>query len=314
MDFVFHPGGLGLMKKGTWKEHVDVPRCLISNQRLNELLQEVRTHFPAPDAFNTFKKTGTFKHCVIRTPTGGASLSFVLNRESPARFEAEQQLRSFAEKSTAENVLITWTRARSSVSIGNDYSCLKGADMLEEQYGSYRYRFSVQGFFQNNHTMAEQLVLYVRRLLAENTSDRHFLLDLYGGVGTFGVACADLYSQVLTVEADKGCVAAAEKNILLNSCRNMNARLVDARELRRLELSAPLHVITDPPRAGMNPRTIGALRRLQPHTIIYVSCNLKQLETDLPHFPEYRIRSAALFDLFPQTPHCEGVLELVRQD
>jgi tRNA/tmRNA/rRNA uracil-C5-methylase (TrmA/RlmC/RlmD family) len=44
-----------------------------------------------------------------------------------------------------------------------------------------------------------------------------------------------------------------------------------------------------------------------------VSCNVEQLGKDLPKFKNYRIKSAAMFDLFPQTLHSESVVELVRE-
>jgi tRNA/tmRNA/rRNA uracil-C5-methylase (TrmA/RlmC/RlmD family) len=38
---------------------------------------------------------------------------------------------------------------------------------------------------------------------------------------------------------------------------------------------------------------------------------VKQLEKDLPKFlKHYKLKSAALFDLFPQTNHMESVVEL----
>ena len=61
----------------------------------------------------------------------------------------------------------------------------------------------------------------------------------------------------------------------------------------------------------MHQKTITALRALRPLVIVYISCNLEQLARDLAQFPEYTVKSAALFDLFPQTKHCEAVVELV---
>ena len=72
-----------------------------------------------------------------------------------------------------------------------------------------------------------------------------------------------------------------------------------------------LYVITDPPRVGMHEETIIQLRKLKPKLIIYISCNVDQLAKDLPKFKDYKIKSAAVFDLFPQTNHMESVIELV---
>jgi 23S rRNA (uracil1939-C5)-methyltransferase len=74
-----------------------------------------------------------------------------------------------------------------------------------------------------------------------------------------------------------------------------------------------LYVITDPPRSGIHPKAIKRLRELQPEILLYVSCNIKLLGRELEQLDDYTIKSAALFDLFPQTPHQEAVIELVRK-
>jgi len=81
-----------------------------------------------------------------------------------------------------------------------------------------------------------------------------------------------------------------------------------------MSLSSPLFVVTDPPRSGMDVKTIYHLNEVKPKVIIYISCNIEQLAKDLPKFKNYKLKSAALFDLFPQTPHCEGVVELVLKE
>jgi len=47
--------------------------------------------------------------------------------------------------------------------------------------------------------------------------------------------------------------------------------------------------------------------------IIYISCNMEQLAKDIPKFPQYTVKSAALLDFFPHTPHSEVVVELVKK-
>ena len=52
MDMVFHPMGLGFREKGSWHKVVDVDRCVISNELLNELITEVREFFAGVDTFD----------------------------------------------------------------------------------------------------------------------------------------------------------------------------------------------------------------------------------------------------------------------
>jgi 23S rRNA (uracil1939-C5)-methyltransferase len=208
-------------------------------------------------------------------------------------------------------VLITNIKAKSSQSIGEDYKVVKGTDTLEEAIMGRTFRYSAQGFFQNNSVMAEKMHEYVHGLLKKYDTSGAHLLDLYGGVGAFGIVNADLFKGVTSVESFEGCTVAAKENIELNKLKNVEAICMDAKRLKQVKLPAEdLYVITDPPRSGMHQETIIQLKKLKPNVIIYISCNVEQLGKDLPKFSDYKIKSVALFDLFPQTNHMESVVEL----
>lgn len=309
MDFIFRPGGLGFRKKGKWYELIGIEECPISNPRLNGLLLEVQDHFKDADAFDVRKHTGTFRYAVIRTPGEDSSISFVLNAGSTRLAEAIDRVNDFAARTTANNVIVTRVASNSDVSIGNDYFVIKGTDMLVEKYLGYNFKYHVQGFFQNNSKMAEKMQEYAQGLLKQYPTQEAGLLDLYGGVGTFGIINAGQFREVMIIEGDEQCIKAAEENIKANQVNNAKAICLDAAKLSKLELQKPLFCITDPPRSGMHPKAIAALKELKPECIIYISCNPSQLEKELPKLG-YKVKSAALFDLFPQTPHMEAVVEL----
>jgi len=319
MDFVFHKGGLGFRKKGKWYEIVDIKQCVIANEGVNKLLSEVRDFFCGKDSeldyFHVKKHTGTFRYCVIRCPSGKSSISFVLNPESSRLADAIEKIKKFAEKSSADNVVVTYVNPESDTSISEDFFFVKGSEELEEEMMGKRFGYHVQGFFQNNTKMAEKMHEYVHSLLQDYEDKEGHLLDLYGGVGTFGILNAGLFKDFKTVEAFEGCINSARENMKINNISNGKGIVLDAKQLEKLELKkeGKVYVITDPPRTGMHPKAIKAVNRLQPEVIIYVSCNLKQLAKELPRFFGYEVKSAAVFDLFPQTMHCEGVVELVKK-
>ena len=313
MDFMFHRTGLGLRKKGDWKHLIDVESCAISDDKLNTLLGEIRAYFKNADAFDPIRKNGTLKYAVIRTPKNNSSIAFVINEDSPRTREIIEQIKSFAKQTTAQNVVITYVPKESDMSISNEFFAVKGTDMLTEDYCGKTFEYSVQGFFQNNSAMAEAMQIYVHTLLEKYDTKKEFLLDLYGGVGTFGIINAELFAKVLTIENDQNCIDAALRNIKQNNTSNADAKVMDAMSIRKLNLPQGLYVITDPPRSGMHQKTIDELKRLRPKVIIYISCNVEQLGKELKRFPEYDIKSVAMCDLFPQTPHIEGIVELVRK-
>lgn len=314
MDMVFHKTGLGFRKKGEWKAIVPVSRCVISNTRLNDLITEINTFFGSDiDAFDVVKRTGTFCYAIVRTPGQDSCVNFVLNKDSTRVGEAITKIEAFARKTSAANVLVVHIDSKSGDALSDDYFVVKGGDRLFTTILGKTFECSAQGFFQNNDAMAEQMHAYVRGLFgAYDTAGSH-LLDLYGGVGTFGILNADLFKAVTTVESFEGCTQSAVRNIAANGAANVRAVCLDAKRLKTLAFPQSLFVITDPPRSGMHPKTIEQLNVLAPQTMVYISCNIQELAKDLPKFKDYKIKSAAVFDLFPQTNHMESVVELVRK-
>lgn len=311
MDMIFHQDGLGFREKGKWYSVVDVERCVISNEKLNELIKEVKDFFTDVDVFQARQNTGTFRYAVLRTPPSDSSVSIVLNERSPNLKEAEERIKDFTRTTSARNLLITYVPPNRDVSVSENFKVVKGQEWLKEEYLGKRLWYPVQGFFQNNHDVGEKMHIHCRSLLQKSETKNTHLLDLYGGVGTFAIINADLFQSATILENSQQAIEAAEKNIQENTANNVNVVLADSKHLKRIEMPQPLFVIVDPPRSGIHSKTIKCLKALRPEAIIYASCNLKQLDKDLKEFEEYRIQSAALFDLFPQTPHMETVIELI---
>jgi len=108
----------------------------------------------------------------------------------------------------------------------------------------------------------------------------------------------------------------AQKNIVDNNLSNVTAHVGDVKQFRKLKFDnkKKTYVLVDPPRSGIVPKALQRLIELSPSVLVYVSCNPKQLAKDLVKLRSkgYSVKSTALFDLFPQTPHMEVVVELVR--
>ena len=73
---------------------------------------------------------------------------------------------------------------------------------------------------------------------------------------------------------------------------------------------APEVVIVDPPRAGLRPGMIDAVRSLLPENVVYVSCDPFTLARDAAKISEfgYLIKSVTPVNLFPRTEHVETVV------
>jgi len=310
MDFVVKNGRIGLRSNSSSAEIIDIDECPISEPKINDLLKEVREFFKKSELL----RKDLIYYIVIRTTSlDDSSISFVLNDNSLILKEAQEVIREFSEKSTAKNVLITYTNPKQDESISEEFFAVKGIENLKERYLDKTFNFSTQGFFQNNTKVALMMHEYVQGLLKKYPTQRAYLLDLYAGVGTFGIINAELFKGVTIIESFAPCIETAEINLQENNVKNAKTLVLDARNLRKVQLNSPLYVINDPPRSGMDEKTILQLKELKPEVIIYVSCNHHQLAKDVVKFKDYEIKSVGIFDLFPQTSHIETIVELVRK-
>ncbi len=311
MDFAFHSQGLGLRERGAYDRFVDIEHCIISNPELNSLLTEVRGFFEGVFYFDVRRRFGAFCYAVIRTPAGDSSVSIVLNKKDKRLDRAVARIREYAEVTTARNVIITYVPHNRNISISDEYEVIKGSDLLKGEYLGCSLLFPVQGFFQVNRDMAVQVHEHISGKLRGYPTQPAHLLDLYGGVGAFAVLNASSFKGVTILENYEPAIRAAEKNISNSGATNITTLSRDARHLAQEQFPSPLFIVLDPPRSGINPKTLKHLGTLDCEAIFYVSCNAKHLTNDLAELGRFQIKSAALFDMFPQTPHMEAVVELI---
>lgn len=188
---------------------------------------------------------------------------------------------------------------------------LMGNAFLTEHVAGRDYRISAGSFFQVNTAGAEALVELVRSLLAPAKEDT--LLDLYCGVGLFGLSLAGQVGHVVGVEADPG--AAADFRHQAQGLDHVELIEGPAKDVLP-RLGGPVDLLVlDPPRSGAGERVVGEIARLAPRQIVYVSCDPATLARDARHLVDcgYPLQVVQPVDLFPQTYHVESVALFAKQ-
>jgi tRNA/tmRNA/rRNA uracil-C5-methylase (TrmA/RlmC/RlmD family) len=174
-------------------------------------------------------------------------------------------------------------------------------------------------FFQNNFFLLPKLVETVRTFVKAGGA-RH-LIDLYCGVGFFGIETADAVDSFVGVEYDQPAIGAARKNLETRKIRNgefISAKVEDVLpELLQRFSPEKTTVILDPPRKGCWPATLELLRQTRPAQVIYVSCHPATMARDLNILSSdgvFNLAQVQPLDMFPQTQHVECVADLRRQN
>ena len=173
-------------------------------------------------------------------------------------------------------------------------------------------------FFQNNFFLLPELVRVVGERLAAGRA-RH-LVDLFCGVGFFGIQLAAQVESFVGVELDRMAIKAAVRNAAARGCRNgefIAGTAEDSLPNLLARFSPPATaVLLDPPRKGCRPEVLQALRQAQPGQVIYVSCDPATMARDLNVLCRdgvFELVQLVPLDMFPQTSHVESVADLRRK-
>ncbi|TMD41510.1 MAG: class I SAM-dependent RNA methyltransferase [Chloroflexi bacterium] len=185
-------------------------------------------------------------------------------------------------------------------------------DTMSVEFWGLTFRARSDTFVQTNYR--QMLVLYRIALDMVAAKPEERVLDLYAGIGTISVAVARDAAGVTAIEENPHAVQLGRLNARINSARvDYLPGRVEA-VLRGIRLGQHQVVILDPPRAGCEPAALAELIRLGPDRIVYVSCEPSTHARDLVGLVRggYRVRRAAIVDMFPQTYHIESVALLER--
>lgn len=297
---------------------VPVERCLIQPEIADRIAAYVRAWMQqnavAPYDHQTGK--GMVRHVYVRTGavSGEAQLTLVVTtRKLPALDELVTALRLHEPALTG--VLLNLNRRTDNVILGDRTVTLWGQPLLEDKLCGSSFLLSPHAFYQVNHAQATRL--YERALELAALTGQETVIDLYCGAGTITLALAKKAKRVIGVELVPEAVENARENASRNGVTNAEFICADAGQaatMLAVRGEKPEVLTVDPPRKGLDDETIAAIVSMAPPRLVYVSCDPATLARDLKKLAaEYEVKTAAAYDLFPRSSHCEVCVELCRK-
>lgn len=205
------------------------------------------------------------------------------------------------------NVTIRWTR-KNGVKwwVGDAPSDVS----LKETTLGIDFEVPANGFYQVNPEVGEKLVEAVVSEYGKDAGSD--LLDLYCGVGVFGLCCRP--AKLTGIESGRQAIDFARRNA---ANQGLEARFFAeqvGQNMRRIRIGPGTTVIVDPPRGGLEPGVAKWLADSKARRIFYVSCDPATLMRDLRTITgAYEVESVQWFDMFPRTARFETVVFLRRR-
>ena len=186
----------------------------------------------------------------------------------------------------------------------------KGNGYIREEINDFKFIISPTSFFQVNNigmiNIYNKVLEYV---------DGGNVLDLYCGTGTIGIYVSKKANKVLGIELNKEAIKDALINKKLNNINNIDFISGDVGTILSENNFKADIIIVDPPRAGLDNKSIDNIIKIKPKKIVYVSCDPVTLARDLNILKEkYDVIEITPFDMFGNTYHVECVCLLKIKD
>ena len=299
-------------------EVIPIDNCLIQNKKSEEIAKFIIEFIKEKNIsiYDEKKGKGLVRHIVTKVgiKTGEIMCVIVINgHKIPNENELVENLKTrYPEiKAIVKNINMKNT----NVILGQENINLYGNGYIEDILGEYKFKISPLSFYQVNPVQAEKL--YNLGVSMAEITKNDVVFDLYCGIGTISLFMSKFAKKVYGIEIVEEAVKMAKENAQNNNVSNTeffagDVEIVLDDLINNKGLKADV-VMFDPPRKGLDKKSIDNILNIRPKKIVYISCNPATLIRDLADFEnEYDIKTIIPVDMFPFTSHveCVAILQL----
>lgn len=303
----------GLFKKGS-NELVNIDDCPIQDNAINRVNKAVIKILDKYEifAFDPSTMRGMLRNIVTRVSkySGEIQVTLVITIYNHALQPAAKEI---LELDDVVSVAISKNRDAKNIEIfGQEVEVLEGKNTITEGIGNIRYDLTPKAFYQLNPVQAEKLYNTVEKHL--DFSVDKVIIDAYCGAGAVSMFFADKVDKVLGIDMNKESIYSAKHNAKVNKFTNTIFEIGQVKEVLQKYLDEnfnPDVIIFDPPRSGIDEKTLDMLLRKTVKKIIYISCNPSTLAKNVKVLTKkYKVDSITPLDMFPHTSHIESLTVL----
>ena len=317
------PLALGMHKRGSFHDIVNVPECRIVDEDFRKILSCTLTYASESSLpyYHRMRHTGFFRHLLVRkaVKTGEILVDLVTTTQEDFlnRFDRQGWAEALQDLELSGKIAgILHTRNNSVADVVKDEGTdiLSGQGYFYEELLGLRFQITPFSFFQTNSLGAEVLYEKARSYIGE-TKDK-VIFDLYSGTGTIAQILAPVAKKVVGVEIVEEAVEAAKENARMNGLAYCTFWAGDVLKVIDELGEVPDLIVLDPPRDGVNPKALEKIIRFGVEKMVYIACKPTSLARDLEMLQGrgYQVERMGCVDLFPGTYHVECVVLLSRKD
>ena len=292
---------------------IPIQTCLIQTEISQKIAKTILNFVKEKNiqVYNEENQKGLFRNIVIKVGkyTNRVMCILVVN---DSKFNQEQELvKLLCEKyPEIKTIVKNINNKNTNVILGKENINLYGNGYIEDKLGEYIFKISPMSFYQVNPVQAE--ILYTTAINQANLDRNDILFDLYCGIGTIGIFASKYVNKVYGIEIVPQAIEDAKENAKINDVKNIEFICGDVEvafdELINKEKIVPSAIIVDPPRKGLDNKTVENIAKIKPAKLVYISCNPATMVRDLAKLEDiYNIKTIQPVDMFPWTSSVETV-------
>ena len=294
-------------------EIIQMENCLIQ-KNVSEKISKTVLEFIKNNKISVYNETtrkGLFRHITIKigVKTDEIMCIFVINgKQIPHEDELVQIL--IQKYPNIKTIVKNVNTKNTNVILGTENIVIYGDGFITDILGDYKFKISPLSFYQVNPLQAEKL--YNIGVESAEINKNDIVFDLYCGIGTISLFMSKYAKKVYGIEIVEQAIEDAKQNAKLNNVKNTEFIAGDVEfvldDLINNKKIIPNVVMVDPPRRGLDNKSIENILKIHPDRFVYISCNPATLVRDLSKFEEvYNIQKIQPVDMFPYTSHIECV-------
>ncbi|MBN2718601.1 MAG: 23S rRNA (uracil(1939)-C(5))-methyltransferase RlmD [Deltaproteobacteria bacterium] len=304
-NFVVHKQKNGTVQLGSWApgshRFAGMNNCVINTRPISKIQRDLEMQLTERNA-PVHPTPNGIRYITVKSFESGATLvDLVVSSDHATDWIDFAQ--TIINRSQVHGVSITCNnQAGNQVRTGSAVEQI-GRNTLCEQFGAIQLWMKATTFFQLNNQIAQKMY----DLAAEWCSGANTVWDLYCGIGGLGItAAATSQCTLFGCDSVRDSIALAQRNAKANSLDAVY-ETIDLSTSFPADWPLPDTVLINPPRRGIDERTLARLCEIKPAKLIYMSCHPKSFARDAKTLCDqgYTLAEVAAFDMLPNTSHVE---------
>lgn len=286
----------------------------ILNSRLgNEIIRELKKilNREKVSVYDEKEHKGVLRHIMVRTNSKNEAMVVLIINSTKVEKRYKDILMELKNRvSEIKSIYISLNSKRTNFALGEKNIFIWGEKSIKEEIDGIHFNISPKSFFQINLPQTKKLYSTAVNYFAD--IENKYIVDAYSGTGTIAMILSKKAEKVYAIELVESATLDGIKTASENGIENIEFinGAVEDKMLELINIGKKVDaIIFDPPRKGIEEKSLIKTAESGIKEIVYISCNPSTFARDAEILTRlgYKIDEVQPVDMFPGTAHTEVV-------